>query len=250
MKRVFLLFTLFLGLGTAVIAQSVYSTTGGEWIFSWASVEYDDAGTTLEGNDVLRWSPLVNFYHYWHYDVNDNLGFMLGLGTHNIGFITDVPNEIVDASGLGYTGSVRKKFRNYTLGIPVGLKVGLMKEMYLYGGYEIEFPYAYKEKTIEDGSKIHKYTKWFADQAPTMYNSFFVGVQFRGGTSLKFHYYMDDFFDQDYVKGLNTTAQNLYPSKANMMYISISQTLFKGTKFVKPSSPMSSDAGRAAFRIR
>lgn len=250
MKKTLLLLALFLALGSAVIAQSVYSTTGGEWIFSWANVEYDDGGTSLEGNDVLRWSPVINIYNYWHYDVNENVGFMLGIGTHNIGFITDVPQSIVDGSNLNYTGQVRKKFRNYTLGIPVGIKVGIMKEVYLYGGYEIEFPYAYKEKTIVDGDKQHKYTKWFANQSPTLYNSFFIGVQMRGGTSLKFHYYIDDFFDQDYVQNFTPTdGRNFYPSKANMMYISISQTILKGVKLAKPSAP-TIENGRAAMRIR
>lgn len=251
MKKILLMLALYVGLGAAVNAQSIYSTTGGELIFSWADVDFtDNSGSTIEGNDVLRFSPVINIYNYWHLDVNDYLGFMLGIGTHNIGFITDVPQKIVDESSLSYTGSVRKKFRNYTLGIPVGVKVGLMKSMYLYGGYEIEFPYLYKEKTFVDGDKQQKYTKWFADQAPTMYNSFFIGVQMDGGTSIKFHYYMDDFFDQDYVQGFSQTdGRNFYPTKANMMYISISQTIFKGTKFVKPAAP-SNNGARAALRFR
>ncbi len=245
MKKLILVPFLFLTFGLLSKAQEVYTTTNGEWIFSLASVEYDSE----EAHDVLRWSPLINFYQHWHFDLNENLGFMAGLGTHNIGFITDVPSSQGNG-GTSYNGDVRKKFRNYTLGIPIGLKVGLMKSMYLYGGYEIEFPYHYKEKTFVDGHKESKYTKWFAQQTPDYYNSFFVGVQFAGGTSLKFHYYTSDFFNQDYLKNFTPTdGRNFYPTKANMFYFSISQTILKGKEVVK-YAPSSSQSSRAALRLR
>ena len=247
MKNILVLLFLFVALGNSIKAQSVYTTTGGEWIFSWASVDYDGQ----EGNTTLRWSPIINFYNYWHYDVSENLGFMLGLGTHNIGFITDVPASVVsDNSSLNYTGEVRKKFRNYTLGIPIGIKVGVMKEMYLFGGYELEIPYLYKEKTFEDGEKMKKYTSWFSQQSPTIYNSAFVGVQLPSGTSFKFHYYFTDFFKQSYVQdNVWSQGRNFYPTKANMMYLSISQTIFRDKKIVK-FNEFSGSNSRVAVRIK
>lgn len=244
MKKLFLALALLLTLSITAQAQERYTTTNGEWIFSLANLEYSGE----EAHDVLRWSPLINFYQHWHVDFNDHFGLMLGLGTHNIGFICDVPASQNDASL--YSGDIRKKFRNYTVGIPIALKVGLMKSMYLYGGYEIEMLYAYKEKTFVDGDRVHKYTKWFAQQSPDYYNSFFVGLQFEGGTSLKFHYYTSDFFNQDYVQNLTPTEdRNFYPTKANMFYFSISQTILKGKEVLKYSSH-SGNNSRVALRFR
>lgn len=216
-------------------AQNVYSTTNGELIFSFANAEYDG----VKANDKLRFSPIINVYKYWHYDISTNVGFMAGIGSHNVGFITEVPTSVVDAnSGLGYTGDVTKRFRNYSLGIPIGVKIGLMEQLYIYGGYEIEFPYLYKEKTYEDGEKVRKYTSWFSDQSPAFYNTVFVGVQMPRGFNVKFHYYMSDFFDQSYVQQDNWTgAQNFYPTKANMFYFSISKTIFKGKEFMNNDKP-------------
>lgn len=213
------------------MGQGVYSTTGGELLFSLAEASYGDE----EAHDVLRFTPVVNVYKYWHYDVSERIGFIAGLGTHNIGFITDVPASVVAEHGdLGYSGKVRKRFRNYTVGIPIGMKLGVMEHVFVYGGYEIEFPYAYKEKTYEDGEKVRKYTDWFAREIPPYYNSFFVGVQLPQGTSIKFQYYVTDFFDQDYVQDSDnwSRSRNFYPTAANAFHISISKTLFRGKRFM------------------
>jgi hypothetical protein len=245
MRIKLLTLTLLLSLGVSH-SQKFYSTTGGELIFSLADVEYSSS----KAHDVLRFAPVVNFYKYWHYDINSHAGFLFGIGTHNIGFITEVPRiDVENPSNDPYIGEVRKRFRNYTLGIPIGFKIGVMDKMFLYGGYEIEFPYVYKEKTYEDNERVSKYTKWFADQAPTFYNSFFVGMQMPRGISLKFHYYLTDFFDQDYVQNFqHTNSQKDYPTKANVFYFSLTKSLFRNRKFMYYDKEEKSLIGRTAMR--
>jgi hypothetical protein len=242
MKYLLLILSFVAFTGTSALAQKLYSTTGGELLFSLADVSYANE----EAHDVLRFSPVINLYKYWHYDFSEHIGMIAGFGTHNVGFIVDVPIALVGQHpDLGYKGDMRKKFRNYTVGIPVGLKIGLMEKFYLYGGYEIEFPYAYKEKTIEDGEKVRTYSKWFSNQSPSYYNSFFVGVQLPRGTSIKFQYYISEFFNQGYVQNTAnwTEARNFYPTSANMFHFSISKTMFRGKSFMYYDKTPPSGAG-------
>ncbi len=130
----------------SVSAQSdFYVTSGGEMIFSFATI--DNNGN--ESGNVMRWSPVFNLQGYGNYDFNKNIGLLFGLGLRNVGFIYDVPGT-----------NTKKKFRNYDIGIPIGFKLGDMNKVFVYGGYEIEFPINYKEKTFIDEQKT-KFSVWF-----------------------------------------------------------------------------------------
>lgn len=141
------------------------------------------------------------------------------MGIHNVGFIYDV-NE-----------SVRKKVRSYNLGIPVGLKIGNMSSTYVYGGYEVEFPFAYKEKTFVNEEK-EKFTKWFSDRTQIQ-QSFLVGIQVPQGMNVKFKYYFTNFYKQDYTE-VDDDGETVKPYEnfiANVYWISLNIELFRGTKF-------------------
>lgn len=213
MKNIFL--TVFISLIFAFAANSqgnFYTTTGGEMIFSFATI--DNNGN--ENGNIIRWSPVFNFQGYGNYDFNKNLGVMFGLGVRNVGFIYDVPGT-----------NTKKKFRNYDLGIPVGIKVGNMNKFFVFVGYEIEFPFNYKEKTFIDEKKT-KFSVWFSKRVPSYYHTAFVGVQFPYGMSLKFKYYLSEFFNQNYTE--NDGNQPYKGLKANVFYFSLSTSLFRNNK--------------------
>lgn len=198
---------------SAFSQSSFYATTGGEMIFSFATI--DNNGQ--ESGNIMRWSPVFNFQAYGNYDINKNIGFIFGLGIRNVGFIYDDPT----------TPNTKKKFRNYNLGLPVGVKIGNLNKVFLYGGYEIEFPLHFKEKTFIDEKK-EKFSVWFSDRVPAYYHTAFVGIQFPYGTSLKFKYYISEFFNQGYTESDGT--QPYKGLKANVFYISLSTSLFKNNK--------------------
>ena len=127
--------------GQSKASQSkVYVTSGGELIFSLANIEQNG---TSEGS-MLRFSPVINLQAMLNKDFSQNFGVFTGLALRNVGYIS---GDYKDPSNdLTY----KKKFRSYNLGIPVGLKVGNLDKTFFYGGYEIEFAMAYKEKTYED----------------------------------------------------------------------------------------------------
>jgi hypothetical protein len=65
-------------LSVPAMAQSdrFYTTSGGEWIFSFADLSINDE----QQGSVLRWSPVFNLHTYVHRDFSDNFGVYSGLG--------------------------------------------------------------------------------------------------------------------------------------------------------------------------
>ncbi len=209
--------TLFLSLIAVQFATAqsdkFYSTSMMEFPLTWANVT--DNGTDLDG--AVRFAPFFNLTNNIHYDFSEKFGLFSGLSIRNLGFIYDVDDN------------VRKKVRSYNLGIPVGIKVGNMKKGFVYGGYEIEFPFAFKEKTFVNEEKS-KYTKWFSDQTQIQ-QSWMVGVQMPYGSNLKFKYYFTNFFNQGYSEtdGMGGTVKPYENMVANVYYISLNFYLLRNT---------------------
>ena len=212
MKRLTTLIIIFLAGLSVIRAQSdFYTTSGGEMIFSFATI--DDNGADMES--IMRWAPVFNPQFFANYDLNDNFGLLFGAAVRNVGFIYKQDD------------GTKKKHRNYNIGIPVGIKIGNMNKVFIYGGYEIEFPINYKEKTFVNEQKS-KFNVWFSDRVPTIYNSVFAGVQFPYGVSLKFKYYFTGFFNQNYTE--NDGTKPYKGLDVNVFYFSLSTSLFRGNQ--------------------
>ena len=192
-------------------------------IFSWANTTHP---TSNEGA-VLRWAPVFNFQTLMNYDLGRAFGFIGGIAIRNSGYIYDFNN--VDGQQF------KKKFRTYNLGIPVGIKIGNMDKYYVFGGYEFELPFHYKEKTFDnDGSKINKFTTWFSDRHQKTMHTFFAGIQMKGGTQIKFKYYLTEFHNQEFK---TTTGDKYAPSgdasqpykglESNVFYIALAWNISK-----------------------
>jgi len=203
-------------LKSGISQSSTYATYGWEMIFSLADIE--DQGR--EESSLLRWSPFFNFNTMLNADMSEHFGIFSGLAIRNVGYIYD--NFQQD------TVFYKKKFRSYNLGIPLGIKVGNLDNMYLYGGYEIEFPFHYKEKTIEDGDKINKTTGWFSKRQEAFQHGFFVGLQFPHGANIKFKYYLSEFHNQEYE---DASGNRPYAGlKTNIFYFSLNYVI-RDTRF-------------------
>jgi hypothetical protein len=191
-----------------------YISTYVEYPFTWSNAT--DNGQELNG--PVRFAPFFNFGNNLNIDVSEKAGLYLGWGIHNIGFIYDV-----DAN-------TRKKVRSYYLGIPVGFKIGNMKHNYIYAGYEIEFPFNYKEKTFINEQKS-KFSTWFSDRTPIQ-QSVTVGIHSPYGTGLKFKYYFTNFYKQGYSEsdGQGGTVQPYQNFSANIYMISLTFEFLRGTE--------------------
>jgi hypothetical protein len=219
------LFILLFGmLGSMLLAQQgeVYFTSGGEMIFSFANIEYE--GT--EPSSVIRWSPVFNIQGMMNVDLGKNFGLFTGLAIRNVGYIFDDYKTIND---VGDEITVKKKFRTYNLGIPAGIKIGKIDKAFLYGGYEVEFPFHYKEKTFIDDNK-DKITAWFSNRVEQIQHGFLVGIQFPYGANIKFKYYLSSFHNQDYVAS-QTSSKPYENLDVNVFYISLNFALFRNTDF-------------------
>jgi hypothetical protein len=239
MKNIYLALalTLLLGISNTIHAQTnVYTTSGGEIIFSWGELQYTDKfmndypDAQIIENPV-RFTVFFHFQQLVHMDMTDNIGIFSGIGMRNIGLISDeqLP-ENYNTLDPGYFNAKIIR-RTYSLGLPIAIKLGSFKNnFYLYGGAEIEWAFHSKEKwwaaLDRDGSKTKK-TDWFPSGINTWMPSYFVGIQFPGGANVKFRYYSEDFFNHSFG---NTNATNRNDvvsdltkySQSSMVYISLS----------------------------
>jgi len=219
-KSTYIFVAIFFSLVGVVQGQkNIYTTTGGEWIFSWA-----DANQQGYDIDVItRFSPVINIQSQVHYDKTDNFGLFTGLALRNVGFIWNDPVQ----------PETKRKARAYTIGLPVGFKIGNMTGTYLFGGYEIELPFNYKEKLFVNEDKVSKEVYWFSNRIPGLYQSVMAGIQTPYGTQIKFKYYLTNFFNKNYTAndGSGNTVQPYADFNANVFYVSLSFQILKGTSF-------------------
>lgn len=197
-------------------------------IFSFAAI--DNNGD--ESGNIIRWAPVINMQGMINADFSDHVGVFSGLAIRNVGYIYDnyTFDEMVGEEVQ--TIKVKKKFRTYNLGIPVGIKIGNLKKGFLYGGYEVEFPFHYKEKTFRDEKK-DKFTAWFSNRVEQFQHAFIVGFQFPYGANIKFKYYMTGFHNTDYTE--STGNQPYKGLNTNIFYISLNFSLFKNADFYHSS---------------
>ncbi len=185
----FLLMVLAAGHSQAQIKE-FYGSTELAMNFQFAQIEIEGRSA----DNIIRWAPVVNFAAHSNYDLNKNLGFTFGVGILNTGFIASFPDA---------PANQRVKYRTYNLVIPIGFKLGNLHQdspFFLFGGYEFELPFNYKQKTFENGERIKRTTAWFTNRTPTIAHSLFAGLQFRNGIAMKVKYYLTNFFNKDYVE--------------------------------------------------
>jgi len=201
---------LVLLLSFQVSAQNgkTYVTTGGEWIFSAGGTDNDGA---------IRFSPVFNFQLMWNTDLSEKIGFFSGGALRNVGFIYNDPND----------PTIKFKFRTYNIAVPFGIKLGNMNGTFLYGGYELELPINYKQKTFINEKKVDKFSVWFSNRVPNMYHSLFAGLQFYRGLNLKFKYYLTNFHNRNFVARIDGVDVKPYENLAsNIWYISLNFSIF------------------------
>ena len=210
---------LFMALPGIMLAQDdkIYTTSSGELIFSFANVDY--AGN--EEGSIMRFSPVFNIQNWLNYDKSEKFGFFTGLSLRNVGFIYDVDE------------TTRKKYRTYNIGIPLGIKIGNLADKFFFFGYELEIPVNYKEKTFINEEKDDKKNIWFTGRVPILNHSLMAGIQLPYGATLKFKYYLTNFFDKDFTEsdGQGGTYKPYDNVNVNIFYFSLSFGLLKDTNF-------------------
>jgi len=209
--------------------KKVYANTSGELIFSFANIT--DSGN--EEGSILRFSPVVNIQNWVNIDKSDHFGIFTGLSVRNVGFIYDVPDNSSVKFDYPNETNVRKKFRTYNLGVPIGLKLGNLSDKFVFVGYELEIPINYKEKTFINEDKVKKTNIWFSNRVNTLNHSLMAGVQLPYGATLKFKYYLTNFFNKKYQAsdGQGGTIKPYQNIDVNVFYFSLSFGLLKNADF-------------------
>jgi hypothetical protein len=182
-------------------------------IFSFATI--DNQGYT-QGN-IMRWAPVFNPQAMVNLDFNNIFGLYTGLAIRNVGFIYENPLD---------SNNTKFKFRTYNLGIPVGFKIGKLDKFLFFAGYEVEFPFVYKEKHFVNEEKVVKDVIWFSNKVEPVQSSLMAGIQLPYGTTIKFKYYLTNFHNRDYIAMVNGQETKPYDFKSNVWYISLAWNVF------------------------
>ncbi|OQX73625.1 MAG: hypothetical protein B6D61_12355 [Bacteroidetes bacterium 4484_249] len=232
MKKIILIVLVTVLIYNYGISQSeTYWSSGSEMIFSFATI--DDNGS--ESGNIMRWAPVFNLQAMFNYDIGKNFGLFTGIAVRNVGYIYDNYTLIENEQEI----IVKKKFRTYNLGVPIGIKLGNIKKMFFYGGYEFEMPFHYKEKTFRDEKK-EKFSAWFSSRVEQFQHAFIVGIQFPHGANIKFKYYVSSFHNQNYTE---TSGSKPYEGlNSNIFYFSLNYNLFTPVK-----KYMKKDGGKEYF---
>jgi len=191
------------------VKRRLYTGNGLDFaMLSTAFVSKPGSGTELT---VPRFTAVINLGFTFHYDLNDKLGLISGLGIRNMGFIE---------KANGFT----VKRRVLSLGIPLGIKVGdLRNRNFVFGGAGIDLPFHYKEKGFKNRKDKGKHSEWFGDQTPRVMPFVFVGHSWDPGITLKFQYYPGNFVNPDYAQKM-LTEEYEYPfsgHKVNLLLLSL-----------------------------
>lgn len=149
------------------------------------SAIFEKPGTNRRLLPTVRFS-MLNIGYNLNYNFDNNFGFFTGLGIKNIGFIEKIADSTV-------------KRRVYTIGIPIGFKLGnLAKRNYIFGGGGIDLPFNYREKGYVHRSDKQKFSEWFSDRTPDFMPYLFAGLSYGDGTTVKLQYYPTNFFNTEY----------------------------------------------------
>lgn len=147
---------------------------------------------SMNGGDTKLTTPrFTTFFHIgtnFHYNFSTSFGIFTGVGIKNIGFIEkfDSPDSTV-------------KRRVYTIGIPVGIKIGNMTEgSYFMLGGGIDMPFNFKEKGFIKRNDKVKFNEWFSSRTPAIMPYVFLGTRLRPGFIFKLQYYPGNFLNPDF----------------------------------------------------
>lgn len=190
----------------------VYTTWGGDGPL--LSFGHDLRQNGNHVRNVPRFTFFFNIGHNLNYDFTRHFGFFTGLNLKNIGLIT---KDDID--------SVKLKRRVYTLGIPIGFKIGDLRNgsFFFFAGGSYDLAFNYKEKKFINGDKKEKFNEWFSDRTPLLMPSLFAGIRMRPGFGLKVQYYPNNFFNKEYI--VNMPGGVMYPYKsldAKMFFVTLS----------------------------
>ena len=216
MKKYTIIFIFLLALGAqAQDKTKIYGSFASEMIFSFATI--DNQG--YDQGNIMRWAPVLNLQGMLNVDFNNTFGLFTGAAIRNVGFIYENPLD---------TNDTKFKYRTYNFGIPVGFKIGKLDKFLFFGGYEIEFPFVYKEKTFDDGDKIDKITGWFSNRTENFQHGVFAGIQFPEGINLKFKYYFSEFHNQDFME--SSGVKPYAGLESHVFYFSLSYAMFQDVR--------------------
>lgn len=153
---------------------------------------------------------MLNFGYHFNYDFDNHFGIFTGIGIKNLGFIEKVGDSTI-------------KRRVYTLGVPLGFKLGNLKaKHYGFIGGGIDVPFNYREKGFVKRSDKQKFSEWFSKRNADYMPYVFAGISYGHGATLKIQYYPSNFFNPEFTETKNGVTSKPYAGyDAKLLYVTL-----------------------------
>lgn len=170
-------------------------------------------------SQAVRFSMFLNLGFTYNYNFCNSFGMYTGLGIKNIGYI--------DKTEVLGVGEYTTKRRVYTIGMPLGFRVGNMKKRdYFFAGGGLDLAFHYKEKQwLEKRNNKAKFSEWFSSRNETFMPYVFIGFGYHGNT-IRFQYYPGSFMNQDYTTQIGGISVKPYSGQTvNLMLLSFGRDI-------------------------
>jgi hypothetical protein len=119
-------------------------------------------------------------------------------------------------------GDSTVKRRVYSLGIPLGIKLGdLRNRNFAIAGGGVDVPFNYRETGFVHRGEKAKFNEWFSDRTPPVMPFVFAGYSFNPGFTLKLQYYPGNFFNQDFTENMGVKPYTNYDVHLLLLSIGI-----------------------------
>ncbi len=201
-------------------ARTFYLTNGSEWMFTFPVLRITSDSVPPDQGGIVRFAPLLNPKVFIQWDLGAHVGFFSGIGIRNLGFIYDVPRS-----------NERFKYRAYTVGVPLGIKLGRMHEALVFAGCEVEVPFNYKEKRFANERKEDKFNVWFSNRTAPYFQNFMLGVQTGFALDIVLRYYVTNFHNTAYREVVDGVERRPYEGlNANLFCVSVGWGMHAGRK--------------------
>lgn len=177
------------GREAVVPVHKVYFTTSADGNLLSSSL-MSKSGSTYKMT-TPRFTSFFNAGVNLNFDFGTHAGAFTGLNIKNIGFIEK-------------QGDLTIKRRDYTFGLPLGLKIGnLHTGNYILIGGGIDFPFNYREKSFVKRGDKKKFNEWFSDRVPAAMGYTFIGAHLKPGVLIKLQYYPGNFLNPAFQETVN-----------------------------------------------
>lgn len=180
-------------------------------VFSLSALAQENGETKMKKPSAIKWNSNVegSLLQFATFETGDYTRLTIPRFTYFFNFGVEVSprkaKHLIPYTGLNIKNlglitradSVKTKYRIYTLGLPLGLRLRVGHETYLKAGVDFNWAFNYKEKTFINDKKKTKFNEFMSERTPSLFAGMFAGLEVNK-MKITATCYPSNFFNQDF----------------------------------------------------